>query len=322
MKMKTRSFLAGTIALALTAFTGSAAMAADNTFQPDVGSSGDWNDPNDWTAGVPTAGQNVIVPSGKTCTLDTTNGVADSLDIDGDLFINGVSLTVDGTSDQSHDVSDTIDMDASGRLVFISHSPTLTGASGSILDGTLELDLGATRTLSLSTSTPACTSSIDVGAGAALNIINDTWSFAAMQNDGTINFDSTVSFSGNATNAGTLNVDAALTFNNDLVNDGIIDVAGTVTCNDVAVNNGLLDVAGVVDFNGAVTGSSSGEFKANAGEIEFSAASTSSLAGHFYVLSGGLLDIKDNVVTTGDLKQFSGSGSQIIVAPGKHFQTS
>jgi hypothetical protein len=283
MKMKTRSFLASTIALALTAFTGSTAMAVDNTFAPP-GSSGAWNTASNWSLNqVPTAAQNVVVPSGKTCNLDTSNGVADSLDIAGDLNINGVTLTIDGSSDSSHAMSGTLDLDSSGVLRFVDNNPSFAGG-GSVTGGWLGVGTGVTIALPQA-SIDLLPESIDVEG--TLNINSGAWGFVDMENDGTVNIES----------------------------------SATVSFSASPVNNGLLDVNGVLDFGAAVTGSSNGEFKANGGEIEFSAASTS-LTGHFYVLNGGLLDIKDNVVTTGDLKQFADSGSQIIVAAGKHFQTS
>ncbi len=258
--MKSKSLITAAAFAAFVFATGPATHAANNTFQPDGdGVNGAWNDSNDWSGGIPDATDNVIVPSGKICALDTTAGLADSLEIAGTLNVTGVSLTVDGTSDSDHSITGSVFLkDGSASLVFTSTNHTMSGSNGKI-DGEHNSaqieDDNNPRTLTINTG---------------FSIV------------GALQLKLPVAVSGGA------KIDA---------DDGNTNRT-TIT------------------FSVAPTGA--GDFKATASSavMKFGVASTS-MSGNFYVSGGGILDVDENVSTTGDLKSFTGTGSKIDVAGGK-----
>lgn len=74
--------------------------AGVKTFSPS-GSSGNWSTGSDWSpSGVPTQADRAVIPSNKTCTVDTDTAVADTIDVQGTLIIPPDSqLTLDNDND-------------------------------------------------------------------------------------------------------------------------------------------------------------------------------------------------------------------------------
>jgi hypothetical protein len=81
--------------------TAGAASAGVKTFDPQSSTSGLWNTPGDWSpSGVPTEADRAVIPSGKTCLVAGTDGVADTIEVSGTLNIAaGRKLTLDNDND-------------------------------------------------------------------------------------------------------------------------------------------------------------------------------------------------------------------------------
>jgi len=73
------------------------ATAATITFTCDTN---DWNNTDCWDLGrLPADGDHVVIPAQKTCTVNISDAVCDSFDVDGTLKIaNGARLTIDHDS--------------------------------------------------------------------------------------------------------------------------------------------------------------------------------------------------------------------------------
>ncbi len=109
------------------------AALAQTTF--DAGGDGSsWEDPKNWTAGVPDEDDLVTIGKSYTVELDQGNGVADSLSIAGELNITGYSLTVDGSTSSSHTITRSVYLrDGSSSLVFTGRNHSISGSGGAII---------------------------------------------------------------------------------------------------------------------------------------------------------------------------------------------
>jgi hypothetical protein len=87
-----------TAALAAVLFIGASAQATDNTFTGE--STSYWNNGDNWDQDhIPTADENAVIPDGKTCNVDITTAVADTVEVQNGGTLNiqtGMKLTLDG----------------------------------------------------------------------------------------------------------------------------------------------------------------------------------------------------------------------------------
>ncbi|GEM_PF-2233515 len=119
---------------------------------------GNWSASGTWDNGVPQAGDDVIIASGTTVTLDVSSAALNSLDIRGTLDVNGHLLDVNGnvtvsgtledlTYATSRNVTISGNLDVSGTLTYVSvkfdgtTSKTLSG-SGTITFYNVEFSSG------------------------------------------------------------------------------------------------------------------------------------------------------------------------------------
>lgn len=142
-------------ALVLVPSVGSAA-----TFTFNV-TDGDWNTPGNWAEpfGPPKAGDNAIIPSGKTCRVKTANQAADDVDVQsgGTLVIESKSLTVSSGTTLTVNGTGRLELNntggGAGKLLWLSGNLTIDG-SGKIDagDGVITNSGSTTGNLSIGTS--------------------------------------------------------------------------------------------------------------------------------------------------------------------------
>jgi hypothetical protein len=111
-----------------------AAMAADNTF---TAASGNWNSSGNWSqSSVPDATDRVVIPADKVCTVNVTDAVADTIEIEagGELIIAaGKILTLDNTDDVSSEIYGTLTLkNSAAQLDIIDNDHVFTG-SGTVV---------------------------------------------------------------------------------------------------------------------------------------------------------------------------------------------
>jgi hypothetical protein len=150
-----------------------------------------WNTPGNWNLSrVPTAGDDVGVPSGTSTTLITLSGAAaniDSLTSVVPIVVNGTTLTTTGggtpsTGGVTINSSATLTIQAGGTLAIVSNNQTLGG------DGTGKVVFGDTNPVN--TITVAAGLTLDVDAGFTIDGQTGVIGGAGtLVNDGTIRAD-------------------------------------------------------------------------------------------------------------------------------------
>ena len=100
------------------------------TFEP---SSGSWHTPEDWAPdGVPTASDRAVIPSGKTCNIDSANAIADTIVVasTGVLNINpGRTLTLENNNNNIDSAPDDHEINGEVRLLQDTGTPPTAGGT-------------------------------------------------------------------------------------------------------------------------------------------------------------------------------------------------
>jgi hypothetical protein len=251
------------------------AFGVDNTFQPP-GSTGWWHMASNWSQGhVPNAAETVVIPSGRTCILADTAGVADNLSLFGELRIEGCSLTLDGSGSALHWLAGELVLVSSQSSVrFIDRNHFLTGFGGieGLREGARFEDDGQGRVLFfLSGFGLAGWLDFDlrVSTSAILAMDGDFQFKQALANGGVIQNEGALTFEGPVTNSGTIEGGSSLTFGGPVTNSGGIAGGSLFTIDSTLHNGGGVLVGGEGHFNGAVTNNGSIEID---GTCEFNAA--------------------------------------------------
>ncbi len=131
---------------------------------------GSWHEPTYWDFGVPNAGIQAVIPSGKSCKI--YNGqpaaAADSIDVDGTLTIQAQqTLTIDDDSQIDGTVILEGDLSPSGAALLIDDDVTITGNGGEIQMWSIYsvIDTTGSDTLTLESD---CTGTFSVDCGLSI----------------------------------------------------------------------------------------------------------------------------------------------------------
>ncbi len=233
-------------------------------------------------AGTSSAGGSMTVAQGGVLLIQglSTFEVSGSLDADGEVGIAGngtLVLSEDGTLS----VGGMMTLDDQGSLV-------LANGGTSIIDGDIVL-IGDLTTLAVETAdhTLAGSGMIEGRANLARLTVEDR-----------------LTLTSRIAVVGALRIEAgAGTF----VNDGVVEADENAPFRDT-----LALVSGTYTGNGEYRVTASGaKLRFGLGVV------ATGIAADFHVSGGGVLDIDENVTTTGKLKSFTGAGSRIEVAGGK-----
>jgi len=126
----------------------------NNTFQP-AGATGNWNVAGNWSGGVPGAGDNAIIPDGKTCYVNVSDARAGAFTVQGAgvLSVNSsCMLEIDNNS--SVNATGGVLLTGSGSTLRISGNLTISG-NGSLegQDNSAQVELSSSCTLTLASTT-------------------------------------------------------------------------------------------------------------------------------------------------------------------------
>lgn len=275
----------------VTALSGRLTFAQTSTWV--TGHAGNWNDPTNWSGGVPTATSNVLIdgdsfpdyPSSVTLVLGETETVANlTLNSDDSLTLNtGSSLTVNGTAPSSS--------------CFLACA---------VLNGKTNVDLGTLtlNTTSLNQGTMSLATSVLIINGhpilLGIGTLNGT---GTLENNGTIQ--GSGNLSPNITNTGTINNNDGYSF---FINGNIQNAGGTIE-GEVGPNAGSLvlngsTISGGTILNGNLSstgGTLDGVTLNKAGSTTTTAlqANSTLTVGSNGVMNQGLLELAAGTVISG-----------------------
>ncbi len=299
--------IALTIALAIFIIDGTASattfqevtMDATSTYYP-------WNESDNWTAGIPAAGIQAVIPTGLTATVDTASDIAGYLDIQGTgavVIQAGAKLTLDGDGTartSSIAASARIYLEGSGaELAVIDDDHTLLGYGkvvGQHDDARITVTAGETLTNYLAAvdpSTAGITGHLEMsGAGSFTNqgIVNaDTSGTLLVNVSGTLDDSSSGQWRASAASS-------LLEFGNALDDPN----AALALVGDFFITHASAEIQ--IDEMTGYTGAA--PFFLTTGHLE---------------MSGGTLDIDENTQMGSEGESASITGGQIVVAPGMAF---
>jgi hypothetical protein len=311
----------------------------EKTFQPQLGNTGDWTDPDNWNpAGKPTSTDVACIPAGKTAEIITDHGVAEALWIKTDAINGPGRLEVLGDAYLLNPADITIfgDSQIDGHLVLM-FSGTL------IIDGTITIDgKGQIRMVpefvDVNLPTIVCSDPVNTSGPS-----NPLWDCSASTDQLTLNGINAGAWTPEEWDdrtdtlvvTGGGQIDVELVNNAHVVtkeeegpftgganyNDRELTINGSASGNGfwIAELNanppGRVDV-GILDIKSSVTGSATWVVAGNGTvsmepEIRINSPLTS-LTGDVLVYGGTLL-IKQNFETTGDLTLQDQLNPEIIV---------
>ncbi|WP_394698151.1 HYR domain-containing protein [uncultured Draconibacterium sp.] len=271
--------------------------------------SGNWSSTATWGGALPNSGDNIIIPSGVTVTVDITTAVCNTINIEsgGTLIISGSNkLTVYGSwnnsgsfdagTDGTVEFTGTNNAEITGATTFenlivskgslstsllINGNVNVSGGGGLSLSGGL-ISIPGTGSLSLDFS-----AGLTIPSTAGFDVIGGTLTTGnfSITNNGLIRVNSgTAEFGTSAGNTVHTQVDGAF-----IVNGGIVDISGRLentaggTLTPPGVNSGISISAGTVTLATAGNGLSSvgslnvtanGDFRFTGGTIVFQNPST------------------------------------------------
>ena len=271
--------------------------------------SGNWSSTATWGGALPNSGDNIIIPSGVTVTVDITTAVCNTINIEsgGTLIISGSNkLTVYGSwnnsgsfdagTDGTVEFTGTNNAEITGATTFenlivskgslstsllINGNVNVSGGGGLSLSGGL-ISIPGTGSLSLNFS-----AGLTIPSTAGFDVIGGTLTTGnfSITNNGLIRVNSgTAEFGTSAGNTVHTQVDGAF-----IVNGGIVDISGRLentaggTLTPPGVNSGISISAGTVTLATAGNGLSSvgslnvtanGDFRFTGGTIVFQNPST------------------------------------------------
>ena len=282
-----------------------------NTVEWTSSTAGDWNTPADWsTHSLPTSSQTVIIPSGDSVTIDTSNYSIQSLILAGSLTINAETLTVASASS----VTGSLTLEGSGGTLSDAGTMTVSGNGstfnwypGTTITGIGELSIGTSASLyvlgtghGFDYGGNGGTRTLDQALVNAGNIyFQSTYATSFTANGivtneqaGTITFQNTDAINPSATpptftNSGTIDVaegTKSVTFALPLANSGTLNVqSGTFAATAAVANSGTLNVqSGTFAATAAV---------ANSGTVSISSGATLSDTGAAYTQSAGTTNL-------------------------------
>lgn len=261
-------------------------LAAAQTTDNWIGTTGNWSDPTQWDSGVPVAGENIVIGTTSAASTDDFSIGIDALTLSnsGDALTipDGVTLTVAGAIDNAGTITLDSTSDATEAQLEISTDVTLSGAGTLVMGGTTTHDV--------------------ILGTAATDVLTNASTIAGLGQigDGSMGF----------VNTGTVDASSA---------DGLVIKVSSAGFNNTGTlettNGGSLYIQGPVGSflnykNNTLTG---GAYTANGGNIYFSGSATgiTTLAarvtqeagGQLYNLNGdtnGLVNLK-NITATGVL---------------------
>jgi len=246
------------------------------------GPTGVWSDLNNWSNGVPTGSDDIIIDGNVIVTLDTSftlttgtltiqNGSELIIDTGGSLTNESTNtITVDGlltiNSGQTltNTATGTIQVTSNGT---VNNAGTLTNSGTITNHGTINNNAGGLIFTSI-LSAPGITNNhgtlnndgiFDVAEGTLTNnvggTINNNAGGLIFTNSGTVNNAGTLTNSGTITNHGTLNNSGTINNTFAIDNFNTLNNSGTINNSNTITNNGTITNSGTINNDGTLQNS-------------------------------------------------------------------
>ena len=267
------------------------ATAATITFDPPgAATEGDWDDPDNWDLGrIPADGDHVVIPSGLTCTVNISNAVCDSFDVDGTLKIaNAAVLTIDHDSTLDGGGLRLLGATSKLRIYFPD------GPGGVIISGSGKIDCDDGR-IEITGEPAGLISRVEITG--TVDIYGEGGQFV---NEGTVVVDT-----------GLISVDTFLGYTDSPGDRWIVKGAGGA----LIFGHSILqqeDIRPTANYQLIDNVNSSSVIRFESGVITKGRLE----------MEGGYLDIRENVVMGDDTagRHMQATGGKIVVDAGKQFQ--